>query len=435
MGQLRQLYQEKIITVSELEAIADRHGKKFYLSNWVYNDKYPKVVASDIQALIDSKTALSDIADNAVDLPNDEPVEVIADDVILERLKICISICESGVLNTSLKPLCITPYRLANKLKQVMVGSKDGSYFVRYNGTIRNDKAAPDTADILILDGDSRITSDGEIAAPAPDPALVSEILAKQDVPHVIYSSYSNGEKGEDYFKYRVIIFIRYNREQLPVLLNHFHELLHDEGCLLFNVKENRSFSQPWFFPRCPAERLHLFKFYEFLDGNEQDANAICSAYEAAHPTIQPEPIYRPAPVKNDYTGLKISPIQLFNEHWKSPVYYLQSQGYRYFGSRLLPPHCRDSSIAGVQVCSRCIDGIERVYSHHGNDPLADGSPHDSFDCFKIIEHNNNEESALIAVGRSFMVNGMTLEKYNQMQYAKGTATTSVNWSAFEVAA
>lgn len=208
--------------------------------------------------------------------------------------EIYISVCESGVTNTSLKPLCITPLRLANKLKQIKVGSKDGSHFVRYNGTIRNDKAAPDTADILILDGDSRITSDGEIAAPAPDPALVSEILAKQGVPHVIYSSYSNGEKGDDHFKYRVVIFIKYNREQLPVLLNHFHELLHDEGCLLFNVKENRTFSQPWFFPRCPAERLHLFKFYEFLEGNEQDANAICATYEAAHPTIQPEPVLSP---------------------------------------------------------------------------------------------------------------------------------------------
>lgn len=289
-------------------------------------------------------------------------------DLTLEQLEIYISVCESGVTNTSLKQLCITPQRLANKLKQVKVGSKDGSYFVRYNGTIRNDKAAPDTAYVLILDGDSRITSDGEIVAPAPDPALVSEILANHRVNHVIYSSYSNGEKGEDYFKYRVIIFIRYNHEQLPVLLNHFHELLHDEGCLLFNVKENRSFSQPWFFPRCPAERLHLFKFYEFLEGNEQDANAICSAYEAAHPTIQPEPIYRPAPVKNDYTGLKISPIQLFNEHWKSPVYYLQSQGYRYFGSRLLPPHCRDSSIAGVQVCQQCVDSSTPLTWINGDD-------------------------------------------------------------------
>ncbi|MDO9267656.1 MAG: hypothetical protein Q7T96_00920 [Methylobacter sp.] len=356
-------------------------------------------------------------------------------DLTLEQLKIYISICEGGVLDTALKPLSIPPIRLANKLKQVKVGSKDGSYFVRYNGTIRNDKAAPDTADVLILDGDSRITEDGELVSGAPDPKLVHQILARQGVSNLIYSSFSNGEHGEDYFKYRVIIFIRYNREQLPVLLNHFHELLHAENCLLFNVKENRTFSQPWFFPRCPAERLHLFKFYEFLEGNEQDAYAICAAYASTHPTIQPEPEYRPAPVKNDYTGLKISPIQLFNEHWKSPVYYLQSQGYRYFGSRLLPPHCRDSSIAGVQVCQQCVDGVERIYSHHGNDPLNNGKPHDSFSCYTILEHSGDEKAALIAVGRSFMVNGLTLEKYNQMQYAKGTTTTSVNWSAFEVAA
>jgi|GEM_PF-3857805 len=353
-----------------------------------------------------------------------------------ERVKVALSICESDINSTSLKPWVFDDARcLASRLKQVTVGKKNGSYFVRYNGTIRNDKAAPDTADVLILDGDSRITEDGEIVAPAPDPALVHQILARQSVPHVIYSSFSNGEQGPDYYKYRVLIFIKYTRQQLPVLLNHFHELLHAENCLLFNVSENRTWSQPWFLPRVPAERKHLFKFYEFLEGNKQDADAICAAYAAAHPTIQPEPIYRPAPVKNDYTGLKISPIQLFNEHWKSPVYYLQSQGYRYFGSRLMPPHCRETSIPGIQICSQCVDGVERVYSHHGNDPLNNGKPHDSFSCYTILEHNSDEKAALITVGRSFIVNGLTLEKHNQIQHMKGTATTSVNWSAFEVVA
>jgi len=351
-----------------------------------------------------------------------------------ERVKVALSICESDINSTSLKPWVFDDARcLASRLKQVTVGKKNGSYFVRYNGTIRNDKAAPDEADVLILDGDSRITEDGEIAAPAPDPALVSEILAKQGWSHVIYSSYSNGEQGPDYYKYRVLIFIKYNRKQLPVLLDHFHELLHAENCLLFNVNENRTWSQPWFFPRCPAERLHLFRYFEHLNGNEQDANAICAAYEAAHPQIKPEPIHRPNPVIKPTYGLEMLVIDAFNEFWKSPVYYLQSQGYRYFGSRLLAPHCRDSSVAGVQICSECIDGVERVYSHHSNDPLCDGKPHDAFDCYKIIEHNGNEKAALIAVGQSFMVNGMTLEGWNRLQHAKAKAPVGISWDSLEV--
>jgi hypothetical protein len=356
-----------------------------------------------------------------------------------ERVKVALSICESDINSTSLKPWVFDDARcLASRLKQVTVGKKNGSYFVRYNGTIRNDKAAPDTADVLILDGDSRITADGEIAAGAPDPYLVHYSLQKHGFSHLIYSSYSNGEQGEDYYKYRVLIFIKYNRKQLHTLLNYFHELLHDDGVMLLDVKENRAWSQPWFLPRVPADREHLFTFHEYMEGYQpyqSTTDTICAAYAAAHPTIQPEPIYRPAPVKNDYTGLKISPIQLFNEHWKSPVYYLQSQGYRYFGSRLMPPHCRETSIPGIQICSQCVDGVERVYSHHGNDPLNNGKPHDSFSCYTILEHNSDEKAALITAGRSFIVNGLTLEKHNQIQHMKGTATTSVNWSAFEVVA
>jgi hypothetical protein len=370
-----------------------------------------------------------------VDVVSPEPVAATT-----QRVKdalIALSRCNESVTSTVLEPWSITTSCLANRLRQVQVGSKNGAYFVRYgNGTERNDKSAPDKADVLVLDGDSRITADGEIVSPAPDPALVSEILANHGVSHVIYSSFSNGEQGPDYYKYRVLIFIKYTRQQLPVLLDHFHELLNSNGVMLFNVKENRAWSQPWFFPRCPAERKHLFKFYEFLDGDMLDANAICAAYEAAHPTIKPEPIYRPAPVKNDYTGLKISPVKLFNEHWKSPVYYLQSQGYRYFGNRLLARHCRDTSIAGVQICRQCVDGVERVYSHHGNDPLADGKAHDSFDCFKILECSGDEKAALIAVGRSFMINGKTLEQHNRdVHNGKTNLKSSINWSAFEVVA
>ena len=108
------------------------------------------------------------------------------------------------------------------------------------------------------------------------------------------------------------------------------------------------------------------------------------------------------------------------------------TQGYRYKNQRLLPKHCRESSRYGVQICKECVDGVERVYSHHGNDPLNDGKPHDSFDCYKILEHNGDETAALIAVARSLIVNGMTLEKYNQTQHNKASAPLKINWVMME---
>ena len=323
------------------------------------------------------------------------------------------------------------PPRLAKILSTPVIGNKDGSYFLRCAGTNRNDKQ---TAHILILDGDSRITKDGEIVSGAPDPKLVHDTLAKHCVNHVIYSSHSNAERGGDYHRYRAIIFIEYSREQLPILLNHFHELLHEDGVLLVNVKENRTWSQAWYFPRTPSGREHLFKSYQYLDNTTPDANAICTEYKDSHPPKNPEPKSLPSKSKTDYSGLKISPIKFFNEHWSSPVNYLMTQGYRYRNYRLLPPHCREESTYGVQIAQECIDGVERIYSHHGNDPLNDGYAHDSFDCFKILEHKGDEKAALIAIGRSFMINHITLEKHNQLQHKKQnvTASRTVNWAIVE---
>ena len=182
------------------------------------------------------------------------------------KSQLLLSKCEGTCRDTNLKSWTPTQNSLAKDLNTPTIGDKDGSYYLRCAGTQRNNEDTVDVAPILLLDGDSRINEDGEIIPGAPDPELVHIALASQEINHVIYSSYSNGEHGDDYYKYRVIIFIEHNRKQLPILLDHFHELLHKEGVLLFNVKENRTWAQPWYFPRTTPERKHLFKFYEYLD-------------------------------------------------------------------------------------------------------------------------------------------------------------------------
>ena len=223
----------------------------------------------------------------------------------------------------------------------------------------------------------------------------------------------------------------------MPILLDHFHELLHADGVMLVNVKENRTWSQPWFMPRCTKDRFHLFRFYQSLNHLVLDASALCAEHEVNHPQTKPEPKLKQKPslvkLENQYTGLQVNPIKLFNQHHKSPVNYLMTQGYRYKkNGRLLPPHCNESTMAGVQVCRECKDGIERIYSHHGNDPLSGGLPHDSFDCFKILECNDDEKKALETIGRSFFINGQTLEKHNQFHHKKGKGEFSTNWSGME---
>ena len=335
--------------------------------------------------------------------------------------QITIGVCKNGVKNIDLS-VWDTNYRsLLTRLVSVAVGDKDGSYFIRCTGTKRTNADTADSADILILDGDKRIDTDtGEVLDGAPGPAVVSEVLKTAGISHVLFTSYSNGRDGADFHKYRVVIPIRYSRVQLPVLLDHVHELLHDAGVMLFNFAENRSWAQAWYFPRCPQERLHLFKSFDYLNGAELDAEQLCRDYLTRHPE-QAEP----APKKSEPARLKsaqnrLDPIRLFNDYWKSPVNYLLTQGYKPKGNRLLHP-LSQSKVAGVQICKNCTDGVERIFSH-GSDALNDGYPHDAFDCFVILEHGGAFTAALLDIARSWTVNSVTIEAFNRMSYQGGRA-------------
>lgn len=328
-----------------------------------------------------------------------------------------ISVCQNGVKDTNLSLWSTTPQSLAKRLSTCTVGEKDGSYFIRCTGSKRTNTDTADHAALLVLDGDKRIDCDtGEVLDGAPDPALVHGVLKARHINHILFTSYSNGKEGADFHKYRVVIPVKYSREQLPTLLDAMHELLHENGVMLFNVPENRSWAQAWYFPRCPQERLHLFKSFDYWGGNTLDADRICQVYQDKHPAPAV-----PTATKTELARLKsaqnpIDPIRLFNDYWKSPVNYLLTRGYKVKGNRLLHP-LSQSKVAGVQVCKSCKDGVERVFSHGGNDPLSDGLSHDAFDCFVKLEHSGDFMAALLDIARSWTVNGLTIEQFNRMTY------------------
>jgi hypothetical protein len=333
-------------------------------------------------------------------------------------MQITISVCENGVKNTDLSAWNATPASLVKRLTNCTAGNKDGAYFIRTYGSKRTNTDTVDTAPILILDGDSHIDCDtGEVLDGAPDPALVHDVLNTNNINHIVFTSHSNGKHGADFHKYRVVILISYNREQLPTLLDYMHELLHDAGVMLFNVTENRCWAQAWYFPRCPQERLHLFKSFDYWGGNELDAGQLCDDYLARHPGPAEPTDKKSNPARLKSTQNRIDPVQLFNDYWKSPVNYLLTKGYKPKGNRLLHP-LSQSGVPGVHVCLNCKDGLERVFSH-GSDALNDGYPHDAFDCFVILEHGGAFTAALLDISRTWTVNGMTIEAFNRMAYKR----------------
>jgi hypothetical protein len=312
------------------------------------------------------------------------------------NLKLAIAGKIHGVSDTDLIPYTPTRAEFLAKLGSPEIGKKDGVYFIRCSGSKRTNNDTSNTADILIIDADSRIDlNTGKVVSGAVAAELAHQVLINLGINHCICSSFSNGEHGADYHKYRVIIFCRYTREQLPFLLNWLFEQLHSNEVMLAPVKENLTWPQPWYYPRVPDEqRKALFKFFQFTDGIDLDAVATHQVWLKEHPptpTAKPELLPTTLPLPKQYaidsSNGRRDPIKEFNathEVWD----IIEHNGYEAKPTYDMRWLCSlsVSKEAGVQLATNCVDGVMRVYSHHGSDPLNDGFAHDAFDCYRILE-------------------------------------------------
>ncbi len=304
---------------------------------------------------------------------------------------------KNGVSDAKLTSLEVTWHEFTLVLKNPQIGEKDGSYFLRCSGSKRTNQNTDDIASILILDGDSTLVSDGYPTPGAPHPKRVSAVLRKQGIAHCIYTSHSNGNnkanKGSGYdtefYKYRVIMPCSYKREQLTTLLEYLFTELHKSKVMLVNVKENKTWSQAWYYPRVPDKNAkELFKFY-YHEGKPIDADQVCGNWEQTSPAKEPEVITR-----KNFSLLEgqVNVIDAFNKQFTCEDILLRNV-YTKAGNRFLRPGS-ETGAAAVQYCHNCKDGIERVYSH-GSDILNDGKAHDAFDCHLKLECDNDIQTAL----------------------------------------
>ncbi|UJS24035.1 hypothetical protein [Thiothrix winogradskyi] len=116
----------------------------------------------------------------------------------------------------------------------------------------------------------------------------------------------------------------------------------------------------------------------------------------------------------------QVSPITAFNDaHDVRSI--LTAHGYRATGSKFVAPTSQ-SGMAGV-VILQGDDGKERAFSHHSNDPIANGLAHDAFDLFCILAHGGDEWAAIPAAAKLLTTNtGISLQAHNQITYRKHRA-------------
>lgn len=316
--------------------------------------------------------------------------------------QLVIGYCHGGVENTAIFHWDLNWDQLLEYLKQPITGPKDGTYITRcaFENDSRNDSAALDGY-LAILDGDSQIDPEsGEIIEGAPDPKLVHEVLKKLNITHCIYTSHSNGgDKGN---RYRVLMPVPIaNKKELEAIVGWTIEQLFKADVYLNPVKENLSFSQPWYLPRVPdAEKAAMFRYYQHTELQPFPKQEALSWYEESTQK-QIEPNIKNGQAKIDPN----SPIGKFNsEHgheWMGN--YLIDQGYEfsnityvngYAAHRYEAPGTTSGSPGVVLFFTE--RGQWRIYSHHGeHDPLADGFARDAFDIYTLFGFEGDQKKAL----------------------------------------
>ncbi len=308
-----------------------------------------------------------------------------------------------GRTDTALTVKDYTFQQLAARLRSPKQGGKDGSYYIRGGDLVAPKRADENlrTAELLILDGDSRIDPEtGEIISGAPPMLEVGAALRDMNIAYIAHTSHSyrpvNGG-GQPHWKYRIVIPARLkSQKELEACVQWTLAQLHARGVWLADVTENSKWSQPWYLPRVEQPDAFLADVNE--DGHAFPVSEAMAWAKERQKREQVEQSIVSNPV-NQSSG----DIDTFNKahslEWVRSK--LESQGYKFVFKdgdkfRYIRPGS-ESGTPGV-VVFRGARGDWCVFSHHGAaDPLSN-KVSDPFDLVAIFDHNGDRKAAARAV-------------------------------------
>lgn len=245
-----------------------------------------------------------------------------------------------------------------------------------------------------VLDADSSVLDSGALIDGAPNPQDVHEALVALNVTHHIYTTYSHGSwKGS---RYRLIFPVEtHSPGQLKSALVYLHDLVLQADLPLALSRESYTVPNRWHLPRVEhaGAPFYAATHYGFQLSNEATrylALHYQQADEQDRPVIGTVPPYTPILSSG---GAK-SILDAFCDAFRMEG-ILAEAGYTFHGYTLMTdPAGRDvqamryrkpnsSSEPGVVVFE--VEGKQRVYSHHQNDPLANGHANDVFDAYMTL--------------------------------------------------
>jgi len=332
-------------------------------------------------------------------------------DIITLESPLLLSFSASGKTATDLTPKNYTIGQLFDRLAKPTVGPKDGSYYLRGGDLIEPKRSDANlrTAELIILDGDSRIDREtGEIIPGAPPMDFVCDVLSSLGITYCCHTTHSY-DPDAPLWKYRIAIPAKLpNQAALVACLDDLFEVLHKRGVMLNNVKENSKWAQLWFLPRVPhPAALASFKVRSNMGSWAYDVPravaraAMLADREAEIAQAIAKPVPQPTKQFENYSvGQAVSVIETFNKAhglaWVRST--LEAQGYRFAyhrGDQLyryVAPSS-ESGDPGVVVFKGAL-GDWCCYSHHGAHHPLHGRLTDPFDLLAIFEHGGDRKAA-----------------------------------------
>lgn len=322
-------------------------------------------------------------------------------------------------------------YTIFNSLRNPQ-GTRHTSTWVELARLIQNvpeypDKASQPLLKMAVFEGDSRGAGHSLVSisgieidydAGKVTAHSAAKMLRDAGIECVVCSTYTS---STDCPKWRV--FAPTSRE-LPAELRPYLVAAMDSILLGIAARESYTAKQTFFFGRNPASTyvfMHLRG--EFVDvalktianaAYVKDKREQAEREQLAAATCLRIETQRNRKAAGRLVEGQISPIAAFNDaHDVRSI--LKAHGYRAKGQKFVSP-ASSSGMAGVVVLAGQ-DGRERVFSHHSNDPMADGLAHDAFDLFCILDHGGDEWAAIQAAARLTNIGHETIHSHNRIVY------------------
>jgi putative DNA primase/helicase len=221
------------------------------------------------------------------------------------------------------------------------------------------------------------------IGPPPPTTDEILEELSQQGWTSFLHTTYSH---TQDNPRYRLVFDLdrSLSPDELRPLGGYVASRLGIYECF------DRACLEParlFFAPRCPEARLPLFR-HGTVAGNPLPVDDLLSAAKSEEAALLNSP------------PVRVGVIDAFNAaHDVGSI--LEHHGYKpKGGNRWLWPGST-TGLAGV----RLLPGSDRIYSSHGDDPLADTHAHDAFDCYRILTHGGDLKKAVREAARQLGLN------------------------------